>query len=79
MPTYEYRCRTCDDVFEVRRPMSRSGDPAACPNGHPDTVRLLSVFARTGAADPSGARSGPTPTMPAGGGCCGGVCGCGPR
>ncbi len=74
MPLYEFRCRSCDDVFEVRRPMSESGDPAACPSGHDDTVRLLSVFAKTGAA---GAGS-PMPTGgPSGGGCCGGGCGCG--
>ncbi|MEQ8437191.1 MAG: zinc ribbon domain-containing protein [Ilumatobacter fluminis] len=74
MPTYEFRCRTCDDTFEVRRPMSRSGDPATCPDGHDDTARLLSVFARTGSSS-----SGPMPVsaMPAGGGCCGGGCGCG--
>lgn len=68
MPTYEYRCHTCDDTFEVRRSMSESGDPAACPDGHADTVRLLSVFARTGGA----AAAGPAPS----GGCCGGGCGC---
>jgi putative FmdB family regulatory protein len=72
MPTYEFRCRECDEVFEVRRPMSRSGDPAACPDGHADTVRLLSVFARAGMAVASGASS-----VPVGGGCCGGACGCG--
>ncbi|MDW3214585.1 MAG: zinc ribbon domain-containing protein [Ilumatobacteraceae bacterium] len=72
MPRYEFRCRSCDDVFEVRRPMNESGDPASCPSGHADTVRLLSVFARTGAADAT--RAGGAPT---GGGCCGGSCGCG--
>jgi putative FmdB family regulatory protein len=71
MPTYEFRCRTCDDTFEVRRPMSQSGDPASCPEGHDDTVRLLSVFARTGAG--SSPLSSPAPS---GGGCCGGGCGC---
>lgn len=71
MPTYEFRCRTCDDTFEVRRPMGESGDPADCPVGHGDTVRLLSVFARTGAAS---ALTSAAP--PSGGGCCGGGCGC---
>ncbi|MEI8239059.1 MAG: FmdB family zinc ribbon protein, partial [Actinomycetota bacterium] len=28
MPLYEFRCRTCDDTFEVRRPMSEASDPA---------------------------------------------------
>ena len=50
VPLYEFRCRTCDDVFEVRRPMSESSAPAPCPDGHADTVRLLSVFANAGSA-----------------------------
>jgi putative FmdB family regulatory protein len=75
MAVYEFRCRTCDEVFEVRRPMSQSGDPAPCPSGHTETVRLLSMFASVGAADgaPMPGPAGP----PMGGGCCGGGCGCG--
>lgn len=68
MAVYEYRCRTCDDLFELRRPMSESDAPADCPHGHADTVRLLSVFANAGAATSSGG------DMPAGG--CGPACAC---
>ncbi|MBW3707646.1 zinc ribbon domain-containing protein, partial [Streptomyces griseus] len=50
MPRYEFRCRTCGDTFEVSRPMARSSDPAACPAGHDDTVKLLSAVAVGGAA-----------------------------
>lgn len=71
MATYEYRCRRCDDTFELSRPMAQADAPAVCPAGHADTKRLLSVFASTGGASPSGA-----PPM-SGGGCCGGACGCG--
>jgi putative FmdB family regulatory protein len=69
MALYEFRCRTCGDVFEIRRPMQEAGSSASCPQGHTDTVKLLSTFARTGAA--VGAPG------PVGGGCCGGACGCG--
>jgi putative FmdB family regulatory protein len=70
MALYEYRCRTCDDVFEARRSMNEADAPIDCPSGHADTVRLLSVFARaSGALGPSAAPAG-------GGGCCGGGCGC---
>ena len=48
MPTYEFRCKSCDTVFETQRPMSQSDAPALCPGGHTDTVKLLSVFASTG-------------------------------
>ena len=72
MPLYEFRCRTCDDTFEVRRPMSEASDPATCPQGHPGGVRLLSVFASTGAS--AGAPS--AASAPRAGGGCGGACAC---
>lgn len=67
MPTYAYRCRDCTRTFEVKRPMSESGDPASCPEGHADTVKLLTTVSLTSSAS----------AAPAGGGCCGGACGCG--
>ncbi|QPP09061.1 zinc ribbon domain-containing protein [Streptomyces bathyalis] len=71
MPRYEYRCRECDTQFELARPMAESGAPAACPQGHGDTVKLLSTVAVAGtSAAPAPAAS----AAPAGGGCCGGGC-----
>ncbi|HXV92375.1 MAG TPA: zinc ribbon domain-containing protein [Pseudonocardia sp.] len=74
MPRYEFRCRECSRTFEVNRPMSASGDPAPCPEGHPDTVKLLSTVAVGGRATAGAVSTGPAR---AGGGCCGGACGCG--
>jgi putative FmdB family regulatory protein len=75
MATYEFRCRACGATFEERRAMADADVPATCPEGHSDTTRLLSVFASTGTG--SGANA-PMPSAPsAGGGCCGGACGCG--
>lgn len=71
MPRYEFRCRTCGDTFEVSRPMVTSADPATCPRGHDDTVKLLSTVALTGRGGSSPARA-----SGGGGGCCGGACGC---
>ncbi len=72
VPRYEFRCKTCDDTFEVRRSMSEAGLPAPCPAGHEDTVKLLSMFASVGAS----AGGAPAPAaMPSGGGC-GSGCGC---
>ena len=45
MPRYEYRCRACGDTFELTRPMSESSAPCTCPQGHDDTVKLLSTVA----------------------------------
>lgn len=72
MPLYEFRCRTCESTFEVRRPMSEASDPATCPEGHEGAVRLLSVFASVGA---SGGNAAPAPAAPRAGGC-GTGCGC---
>ncbi|WP_341717764.1 zinc ribbon domain-containing protein [Micromonospora sp. FIMYZ51] len=72
MPRYEFRCRACGDTFEVNRPMARAGEPASCPQGHADTVKLLSTVAVTGRGGSVGGGA-PAPT---GGGCCGGGCGC---
>jgi hypothetical protein len=51
--------------------MSEASAPATCPEGHDDTVKLLSAVAVGGRAGSAGQpRAG-------GGGCCGGACGCG--
>lgn len=73
MPRYEYRCRSCGTTFEVSRPMAESSAPADCPQGHDDTVKLLSTVAVGGAATGAGAapQSG---AGGGGGGCCGGGC-----
>jgi putative FmdB family regulatory protein len=84
VPTYEFRCRTCDAVFEERRPMAEAGDAAECPAGHADTIRLISLFAATRNGNGNGTGS-PAPVLAGGtrgsggsggGGCCGGACGC---
>ncbi|WP_432071547.1 FmdB family zinc ribbon protein [Streptomyces wuyuanensis] len=70
MPRYEYRCRTCDNTFELSRPMAESSAPASCPEGHDDTVKLLSAVAVGGTS----AGPAPAPSAGGGGGCCGGGC-----
>jgi putative FmdB family regulatory protein len=66
MARYEYRCRACGATFEQTRPMSEANEPAACPEGHKDTVKLFSAVAVGGRA--------PGPAPSAGGSCCGGGC-----
>jgi putative FmdB family regulatory protein len=73
MPVYEYLCRSCDERFEARRPMSEAGSPISCPEGHAETSRLLSVFASVGRT--AGGESAPAPA-PAGFGGCGAGCAC---
>lgn len=71
MPTYAYRCRECTTTFDVNRPMDESNAPATCPEGHDDTVKLLTTVALTGRSTPAASAA---PAAPAGGGCCGGGC-----
>jgi hypothetical protein len=49
--------------------MSEANLPATCPQGHDDTVKLLSTISVGGRATSASGS--------AGGGCCGGACGCG--
>ena len=50
--------------------MAEASDPARCPQGHDDTVKLLSTVSVGGRAGSAGTESRE------GGGCCGGACGC---
>jgi len=53
--------------------MSESAALATCPQGHDDTVKLLSAIAVGGRAS-----AAPSPSSGGGGGgCCSGACGCG--
>lgn len=70
MPRYDYRCRQCGATFEVNRPMSASAAPASCPDGHHDTVKLLSTIAVGGLA-PATVAAGASSGGCCGGGCCG--------
>jgi putative FmdB family regulatory protein len=70
VPSYEFRCRECSTTFEVSRPMSASSDPAICPDGHDDTVRLLSIAGLARGGDGAAASAGGSGAC-CGGGCCG--------
>jgi putative FmdB family regulatory protein len=73
MPSYDIRCRSCGHTFEITRSMANIDDPAPCPNGHTDTVRLLRTVAMTGASAGGGTARSAAPAAE-GGGCCGGGC-----
>lgn len=77
MALYEYKCRGCEEHFDLMRPMSAANDPAACPEcGAADSRRLISNFA---SVTPGASALATNPVMDArmaggGGGCCGGSC-----
>jgi putative FmdB family regulatory protein len=68
MPRYDYRCRACDERFEVRRGMDEPETDVVCPQGHPDTTRVFTAVAVGGAS------AAPVRAGGGGGGCCGGGC-----
>ena len=70
MPVYEYRCSSCDHLFERLRPMSRMDDEAPCPQCDGGSTRMMSVFAAF-----SSSSNGETSAVAGAGGGCGG---CGP-
>jgi hypothetical protein len=55
--------------------MAAANDPAPCPDGHDDTVKLISALSVLSSTSP--ARAAASAPRAAGGGCCGGGCGCG--
>jgi putative FmdB family regulatory protein len=69
MPIYEYVCMQCESHFEE---LVRGGREPDCPDcGALDVRKQFSVFATHG--------GGTAPSLgqtAAGGGCCGGSCGC---
>ena len=73
MPIYEYVCMHCESHFEE---LVGANDPApGCPDcGGERVAKQFSVFAAH--ASELSLRSGEGGTS-AGGGCCGGSCGCG--
>ena len=73
MPLLEYYCPTCEDSFEVLRPMRSVEQETDCPVGHSEARKLLSVFAAIGATSEVGL-TGPAATQ--GSNACCGMGGC---
>ena len=76
MPTYDFRCPSCETTFEERRSFSRSDDPAICPTcGGNHAAKVISVaeFYSPGSAAKSlldpGARKTATAPAPHATGC----------
>lgn len=45
MPLYEYRCKKCNNTFEVYKPINRKDEKQKCPLcGNFETERLISSF-----------------------------------
>lgn len=72
MPVYEYECQECHGTFDSLVRSFSAADDVECNNcASPNVKRLISSFAVAGYDEPM------TMSQGAGGGCCGGSCGCG--
>jgi putative FmdB family regulatory protein len=84
VPRYDYHCRDCHTTFELTRPMAQSSDPATCPDGHDNSVKLLNTVAMVGDGKLRPPPKGNNPKDPSltkafnpklpNGACCGGAC-----
>ena len=75
MPLYEYSCNDCASVYEVMRPMAERELAAVCPRC--ESRASMPLISRVGMLVGGDATSTGRPGPDAGGGCCGGACGCG--
>lgn len=58
MPLYEYRCRDCEERFEVLQRMGEGADGLTCPScGAARPEKQFSTFAAGGAGDTASASS----------------------
>ena len=44
MQIYEYICPSCNQKFELLRPLSQANEEASCPHCHNKAKRILSTF-----------------------------------
>lgn len=58
MAVYEYYCKSCDDKFEVLKPMAKVQSLEVCPEGHKGAAKVLSVFASVSSGGTSGEACG---------------------
>ena len=73
MAVYEYFCPTCEDHFEIMRPMRDASEETFCPSCQSEARRMLSLFAAI-----SSNATGVSTMIAGGGACaCGGACSCG--
>ena len=78
MPLYEYYCTDCRTKFEALRPMNKADAIIQCKSCESmRTSRVLSLFAAHTKGEGSRASQTFAGDMGGGGGCCGGMCGCG--
>lgn len=79
MPIFEYKCKQCENKFEVLHKSSVNQEDVFCPKcNSKENKKLLSTFSASGfsSSSSSGCESGSCRVEPSyGGGCASGMCG----
>lgn len=79
MPIFEYKCKQCDNKFEILHKSSVNQEEVTCPKcNSKENKKLLSTFSASGFSSSSnaGCESGSCGVQPSyGGGCASGMCG----
>ena len=73
MPLYEYRCRACEERFEVLQPLGADGSHRVCPRcAEPGPARVHSTFAAQMSTSPmsTSQRGGSRDAAAAAAACC---------
>ena len=64
MPIYEFRCKDCERKFEVKLPMSRSGEKQSCPECK--SSNTLRIFNAVSVVNSNASDLGSFPSCPTG-------------
>lgn len=73
MPSYDYRCQSCRETFEIERSMKDDTQPACAHCGSGEVSRIFTVNIATGSKASAKDKVKAAP-KPSGGHCCGGGC-----
>lgn len=74
MPSYDYRCQSCSETFEIERSMNDDTKPSCLHCKSEEVSRIFRVNVATGSRSASTKDKATTAPKPAGGHCCGGGC-----
>lgn len=74
MPSYDYRCQSCRETFEIERSMNDETKPACAHCGSVEVSRIFTVNVATGSRSSNAKDKVKQAPKPSSGQCCGGGC-----
>ncbi len=74
MPSYDYRCQSCRETFEIERSMNDQTKPVCTHCQSEEVSRIFTVNIATGSKSSAKDKVKAAAPKPSGGHCCGGGC-----